>query len=1017
MKFRSLPIIALFVVVGGAVALYLGSSGSRATVDPNEDHTTLTPAGHLVIDAGTGLPAIAPLTTNFVRTPDHTGPGGKGRYLIAVSNGYGVEFNSKSKGNQMLSVIDLSLKPEPKVVQNLCFPAPQSVNFGLDFDTNVQPDGKYRFFVAGGFENKIWILSFDPAAVQPVSPASKPDEPVKAPSVDVSGFTENAPSPDYNSNAAAVYPTGVAVSPDGETIYSANNLGDTLGIVSDMRSSRRLERIGLGRPGPKTFLYPYDVKLLTHAGRVEKAYVSLWGDGSVAVVNAARRVSHVSVDRHPTAMLLNRAGTRLMVVNSNADVVSVIDTRTDRVVERIDVRLSDASQIGASPEGLALSEDEKTLYVANAHANAVAVIAMGQVTARASKLLGFIPTGKYASAVAVVGDRLFIANGKGTGMENSSNRVNETGLYPNMPNRDYPGDTYNKRGEYSAAIVSGNISQLTVPTEKELYSYTQSTMRNNGLLGREKRNIFGGGKSPFKHVIYVIRENRTYDQVFGDLNVGGNGQKADGDGSVAIFGAGDAARSANGTAQEITPNARALALRFGLLDRFFVNAEASPDGHNWSTAAFSNDYIDKAFRWSYSSRGRTYDYEGFNRLPWSDPPATQPAVSLPFVFDLPATENDIVKFQKKYVPYLNGGRDIGEPETLYLWDAAKRAGRTYRNYGEFVGTVSGSDLAEVNTRKRKKYPDTTPTLAAFAAKKTLEGNFSPQHRNFDMNTPDSFTTDSYRLARQPASQVDPAITDDNQNAGLRGNSRYGSWSAEFKSFVADMQAGRGDHLPNLSIVRLSNDHTAGLHQGTPTPQFYVADNDYALGRLVEDVSKSPYWQDTAIFVVEDDAQDGPDHVDAHRSPALIISAYNRPGAVIHEYHNTVSLIRTLELCLGLPPMNFLDANATPIDIFTSTANLEPYAPRLPVVALDNLYPPEKPSGKMAFYMELTDRQDLSHPDMANPREMNEIIWFSVRGDLKMPVATRLPAFDLMTAGVNLADDEAKDADEDDEDDD
>ena len=190
-----------------------------------------------------------------------------------------------------------------------------------------------------------------------------------------------------------------------------------------------------------------------------------------------------------------------------------------------------------------------------------------------------------------------------------------------------------------------------------------------------------------------------------------------------------------------------------------------------------------------------------------------------------------------------------------------------------------------------------------------------------------------------------------------------------------------------------------MHKGTPTPQFYVADNDYALGRLVEDVSKSPYWKDTAIFVVEDDAQDGPDHVDAHRSPALVISAYNRRGTLVHEFHNTVSLIRTLELCLGLAPMNFLDANATPIDIFTDTANLDPYSAGRPTVALDNLFPPDKPTGKMAYYMKLTDRQDLTHPDMAYPRELNEIIWFSVKGDAQMPVAARLPAFDLMTAGV------------------
>ena len=999
----------LFTVIASIIVLSFYFFVSRSTqagkVLPPEssaDGYRTTPAGKLVGDASTGLPAVAPLTMNFVRSPDADGPGGKGRYLIAVNSGYGLEFNSKSKPQQSLSIIDLAAA-EPKVVQNVYFPAPQSANFGLVFDPKLQSDGKYRMYVSGGFENKIWILGFDAKAEQPVAPQTKPDEVVKAPFIDVTAFAENAPSTNYNDNTAAIYPTGIALSPDGETIYSANNLGDTLGVVSDLRDSRKIERISLRRPGSAQFVYPYDVKAVTNGKRVVKLYVSLWGDGTVAVVNPnlRNRVTHITVDRHPTAMLLNKLQTRLFVVNSNADTVSVIDTGTDRVIETINVRLAESEKIGSSPEGVALSDDEKTLFVANAHANTVALVSLvpNPTTRFRSKLLGFIPTGKYASAVAVVGNHLFIANGKGTGMENSSVKVNDSGLYPNMPNKDFPVESYNKRGLYSVAAVSGNISLVDVPDEKRLYAYTQTVMRNDGLLGREKRSIFPGGKSPFKHVIYVIRENRTYDQVFGDLTASGDGNKADGDGSVAIFGGGQGAKSPGGETQNITPNAHALAQRYGLLDRFFVNAEASPDGHNWSTAAFSSDYVDKAFRWNYSRRGRTYDFEGFNRLPSYEPPGGQPPVALPPVVDLPATGNDVANFQKKYVPYLNGARDISEPETLYLWDAAKRAGLSYRNYGEYVATISAGDLNALNTRKPKKYPDVSPTVTAFALKKTLEGNFSVTHRNFDMNTPDIMSTDSYRAARGLSASLDPAITDENTNAALRGNSRFGAWSAEFRGFVGDMQTGKGDHLPALSIVRFSNDHTAGLRKGTPTPQFYVADNDYALGRLVEEVSKSPYWNDTAIFVVEDDAQDGPDHVDAHRSPALVISAYNRPGSLIHEFHSTVSLIRTLELCLGLEPMNFLDANATPIDVFTGKADLRPFAAQLPSVALDNLFPPEKPSPKMAYFMNMTERQDLSHPDMANARELNEIIWFSVKGQAEMPGIARLPAFELMTTGI------------------
>ncbi|MEP6946531.1 MAG: bifunctional YncE family protein/alkaline phosphatase family protein [Acidobacteriota bacterium] len=1006
---RSIAFIAVVLLSAVALTVYLGTARSSAIdVSPDDDFGP-KPAGKLVLDSSTGLPAVAPLTMNFVRTPDAGGPDGKGRYLIAVNSGYGLEQNSKSKANQTLSVIDLNLKPDPAVIQTVYFPSPESANFGLTFDTNIQPDGKYRLFLAGGAENKIWILGFDPRAAQPLLPQNKQDTKFEGPSIDVSGFAQNAPSPDYNRGVAPVYPTGIAVGPDGDSVYSANNLGDTLGIVSDLRVSRRIDRVDLHRPGSNAFLYPYDVKLLASRGSVQKSFVSLWGDGTVAVVhgNGAGNVTHILVGRHPTLMMLDHAMTRLYVVNSDDDSVSVINTATEKVIETINVRITEGELNGASPEGLALSDDEKTLYVANAHSNSVAVVSLRTDSSAKtkSKLLGFIPTGNYASAVAAVGDRLFIANGKGTGMENSSSTVTENGRYPNMPNRDFPAGA-TKRGEYSVAIVAGNISMVSVPDEKRLYDYTQATMRNNGMLSAEKRSIFAGGRSPFKHVIYIIRENRTYDQVFGDMTAAGSGQKADGEPSVAIFGEGDAARSPDGTSQNVTPNAHSLAMRFGLLDRFFVNAEASPDGHNWSTAAFSSDYIDKGFRWNYSGRGRTYDFEGFNRLPSYDAPSAQPPVALPSAFSPPATADDVANFQKKYVPYLNGGRDIGEPQSLYLWDAAKRAGLSYRNYGEFISTISTEDLAEVNTRKAKKYPDVSPTLTAFASKSTLEGHFSPQARNFDLLTPDSFTTTSYAVARKAGSSSDPAITDTNSDIANRGTSRYGAWSSEFRSFVDDLQAGRGDHMPNLSIVRLSNDHTNGLRQNRPTPQFYVADNDYALGRLVEDVSKSPYWKDTAIFVVEDDAQDGPDHVDAHRSPALVISAYNRRGSLVHEFHNTVSLIRTMELCLGISPMNFLDSHATPIDIFTSTADLTPYLAELPTIAPDNLYPPDKRSARLAYYMDLTSRQDLRHPDMANPRELNEIIWYSVKGDAEMPGVASLPAFELMTAGLKA--DDAKD---------
>ncbi|MDT5294231.1 MAG: hypothetical protein QOJ76_1111, partial [Acidobacteriota bacterium] len=702
--------VLALTLLSAATAFLLVSSSADIGIgnQPASEGRPVTPAGSLVMDLTTRLPAVGALPVNFVRSPDRTGPEGRGRYLVVVNSGYGVQFDAATnRAQQSLAVIDLDAQPTPAVVQNIYFPTPQSANVGAVFAPRADADGSFALYVSGGFENKIWTFRLRPGDGVPLSPASPgPDTKVNAPSIDINGLARAAPGPRYNNNRAAVYPTGLAVGEDGDTLFVADNLGDSLGIVHDVRGEKRLERIDLtgqkaeagntrllgetragvesgaggtikrddggvikgdegnafesGAGGREHFIYPYAVVALPirpargrkesydalPGGSVSKVYVSCWNDESVAVValnGGARRVSYVAVGRHPTAMALNADASRLYVVNSNADSVSVIDTTNDREVERIGVRLAEREPVGSSPEGLALGEDGRTLYVANAHSNSIAVVQLsdaargmrsrvasrrvaggvsrsgsgGAGDSRGSIVRGFIPAGQYPSAIAVAGGRLFVGNGKGTGFANSSMVVNNTGRTPNAPNRRFPaggGRDGGQGGQYSVSLVAGNLSTLPEPGERELARYTRAVMRNNGLVGAERARLFGG-RSPIKHVIYVIKENRTYDQVFGDLAASGDGTRADGDSSLAIFGAGDVARARDGATQNITPNQRALALRFGLFDRFFVNAEASPDGHNWSTAAFSTDYLDKAYRWNYSGRGRTYDFEGFNRMP------------------------------------------------------------------------------------------------------------------------------------------------------------------------------------------------------------------------------------------------------------------------------------------------------------------------------------------------------------------------------------------------------------------
>jgi YVTN family beta-propeller protein len=1040
------PIAFALVVVFAAIGLLTSAADITVTEQPASEGRPITPAGSLVMDATTRQPAVGALPVAFVRSPDRAAADGAGRYLVAINSGFGIQFNAATnRGQQSLAVIDLNARPAPQVIQNIYFPSPQSANIGLAFAPRPDANGNYSLYVSGGVENKIWVFRFRAGAIAPVTPGSPgPATRVEAPFIDLNGFATAAPSPRFNSNYAPVYPAGLAISADGETLYVANNLGDSLGIIGNLRGERALTRCDLRRAGSAQFMYPYGVVALPARGSSEtsKVYVSCWADASIAVVDPRKPekpIAYVAVERHPTAMILNQASTRLYVVNSNADSVSVIDTTSDREIERINVRLSEKALIGHSPESLALSADGATLFVANSHSNAVAVVALSALArgeqgerdeketnrrrnparkdkdddkdsewreSGRSRVRGFIPTGQYPSAVAVANRTLFIGNGKGTGFEASSLVVNNSGRAPNTANDRFPAGTGRVAefgGQYASSLVAGNISAVAEPDERALARYTQQVMRNDGLIGAERKRLFQG-PSPIKHIIYVIKENRTYDQVFGDVATSGDGRAADGDARLAIFGAGDAAQLPGGRPQNITPNHRSLALRFGLLDRFFVNAEASPDGHNWSTAAFSSDFVDKGYRWNYSGRGRPYDYEGYNRLPEYRPRGD----GSPPLFTGPVTAEDVSNFIRRYIPYLHGARDAAEPETLYLWDAAQRARLTYRNYGEFIATLSEDNITAININRQRPYPDTSPTVSAFPTKKSLEGRHSTTFRNFDMRTPDSITVDSYRAAKESNEKIDPVITRSHSDVRFRGTTRFGEWLEEFRGYVAEIEAGRPDPMPNFSMVRLSSDHTNGYAADFPTPQFYVADNDYAIGRMVEAVSNSPYWKDTAIFIVEDDAQDGPDHVDAHRSVAIIISAYNRAGALVHEFHSTVSVIRTMEMLLGMEPMNQLDATAVPVDIFQDKADLRPYKAILPDVAMNNLVVPASAAREPthSYWMRRTAEQNLSQADMADARVLNEIIWFSVRGaGSAMPEIARLPAFDALREGILEDDDE------------
>src|SRR6266571_3186223 len=348
--------------------------------EPAAEGRPITPAGTLVMDAATHLPAVGAMPMNMLRSPDRLGHGGKGRYLLVMNSGYGVQFSeATNKAQQSIAVIDLNASPEPSVIQNVYFPTPQSANVGLAFSPAARSDGSFEIYVSGGFENKVWIFRFDPQAAEPLQPGSPgPATKVSAPFLVLTKPGEVSPK-DYNKGKAALYPAGLAVTSDGTMLVTANNLGDSVTIVHGLKGTPRMERVDLHHPGkPNENIYPYGVVALGR-GKNARAYVSCWNDSSVAVISLNGKSivrKYIAADRHPTAMVSNAEGTRLFVANSNADSVSVIDTTTDQEMERIDVRLAENALPGTSPEGLALDADEKTLYVANAHSNAVAVVAL-----------------------------------------------------------------------------------------------------------------------------------------------------------------------------------------------------------------------------------------------------------------------------------------------------------------------------------------------------------------------------------------------------------------------------------------------------------------------------------------------------------------------------------------------------------------------------------------------------------------------------------------------------------------
>ncbi|TGE04870.1 alkaline phosphatase family protein [Hymenobacter fodinae] len=655
-----------------------------------------------------------------------------------------------------------------------------------------------------------------------------------------------------------ISPTGLALDDARHRLYAVTKEDNTL-YVLDTQTKATVQKVPLGHEAYACLLSP-DRRTL---------YISLWGGDKVALFDTqtGKLTGEIATESHPNELLLTRNGRTLFVANANDNSVSVVDTRTRKVLEVISAALHPTKLTGSTTNALALSPDEKTLYIGNADNNCLSVFDVrtpGKSTAR-----GFIPTGWYPTSVKTLGRHILVANGKGF-----SSLANPQGPQPVKPT-DNSGSHTGVTGQpvqYIGGLFKGTLSFIERPDDALLSSYSKQVYANTPFTGEAgtgaARSVGhpvpgqAGEKSPIKYVFYVIKENRTYDQVLGDMAEG------NGDSTLCVF------------PEKVTPNHHALAREFVLLDNFYVNAEVSADGHNWSMAAYATDYTEKTWPTSYGNRGGTYDYEGT--------------------------------------------RKIAYPRDGYIWDYCQRAGLSYRTYGEFA------DLGK------------TPL-------KSLQGHMCVKSPGFNMD--------------------------------IKDVERVRIWRHDFDSLLT---AGA---VPQFSTIRLSNDHTSGQRRGKYTPIAAMADNDLALGQLVEHLSQSPIWKESVVFVLEDDAQNGPDHVDAHRTPAFVISPYTRRGTAIHTMYSTSGALRTMELLLGLPPMSQYDAAALPLyDCFTSTPNLSPYQAR---AARVNLEARNVAWNKSA---EKSERFNLASEDAIPDLELNEVIWKFIKGENAVAPAPRRGAF-------------------------
>ena len=855
---------------------------------------------------------VGSLPMNMILTPN-------GKFAITTDMGFRESLHSLSTTTGKDAGAPLVFGPENADGTY----GPPGLYYGLAAKSNT--DGSTTVYASEGASAAIAVVTVSPTGAMSLAKtiALKPGDFPAGVSLDSRGYLYVAINENYGNGAI-----NNIITPGSLAIIDTNT-GAEVGRYSFV------EPVGTLTLGPGLTLpfsptnFPLSVAALNDGSKV---YVSSQRDNAVYVVDCStpaspKAVTSIPTGQHPISLLLNKAQTKLYVANAHSETVSVVNTATDGILHTILLQPTGTHSLpGVTPTGLGLTADESRLYVSLGDLNAI-----GVVDTYSNNLVGYIPAGWYPTAVVASPTKpvILVANAKGT--------------QTRYPNPSY--QQYSFAGQYDLNLIEGNVLTLRVPGQGQLAADTDMTLANNKVstisepLPNPLASIsLKSGK--IKHVFYIIKENRTYDQILGDLPQG------DGDPSLTLFG------------KVVTPNLHALASRFVLLDNFFDCAEASGDGWPWSTQGEASEYVIKNLPYNYSGRGRNYDFEGANNnYPVGGFPATDP-------YGAPLVPNSPFHDPKTGVaPAIH---DVSEAPGGHIWDDVRAnvnlagTGLTtqYRNYGFFA--LFGDN---VNT------PDNYPAdLGLRPAGHDGGGITDIDFREFDTSYADS-------EGPQQIGSLYPTAVYGHYNAP----SRFTEWNREFQQMLtADPN---GSTVPAFETVRFMHDHTQGLSAGKHTPQAEVADNDYGIGQFVEAISKSKIWDSTAIFVIEDDAQDGPDHVDSHRSTCYVISPYIKKSSVDHTFYNTDSVLKTMELLLNIPPMTQYDAVANPILDFAASpkANAGVYTATLPSASILGDTAPVSSASAFFPLEQLCAKMDFVHPDSAPENLLNEVLWKSVKG--------------------------------------